>query len=471
MSGGWQPLCAEDPVPGDPDAVREAAGAAGAAAELLLRQAEDLEALAAMPQGESDAVDALRSDAGELSRGLRHAEQRYRAVGEALRTWAPILEDCQRRALAALRDAREADGRLATLTGPVPGPNPGSPEDVEAEGARQARREAAMNDIDSARARLADVVQDRELAGRRAAAVVRAASGDERAHSGWWNYVRGGVAGAVLGVGAFIRRHAAGLQQTSSVLGYLATGAGVLALALAILATLPVSAALAGFAAGAAVWLGVAATFCAWTGTALDTGLASSGAGSWTDVGVDLIGIALGNAGGRALRAAGKQLGGVADEVAGKPAERLVRQRSRRQVRRARRALKRGTPTDRAAARRRLDAMNKRARLARKTANERALARQPGLRGRRHQLILDSQGAEISWQAAALRARHGADPHVAQAVRRARRVVAGVAAARVAGYGLDADQKAGYPVHLPRRRHRPARGRGPGRQRRTGSRQ
>ncbi|MCX7523081.1 hypothetical protein OSC27_12445 [Microbacterium sp. STN6] len=105
----WSPLgLGSDPVPGEPGDVLaggqsylEVADAIGAASRRL--RSIDLGSAVV-----SDAVDALTETAGKVAENIAKAEARYRATGEALVGYAPVLESAQTDSESALSLARAA---------------------------------------------------------------------------------------------------------------------------------------------------------------------------------------------------------------------------------------------------------------------------------------------------------------------------------------------------------------------------
>ncbi|GAA4191085.1 hypothetical protein GCM10022288_21390 [Gryllotalpicola kribbensis] len=96
-----------DPVPGDPDVV--AAGGADylAVAEAIVGAKRKLDGIELDGQI-SQAVDKLLEKTGEVASNIGKAEARYRAAGQALTAYAPVLRNAQDDSAAALYRASSA---------------------------------------------------------------------------------------------------------------------------------------------------------------------------------------------------------------------------------------------------------------------------------------------------------------------------------------------------------------------------
>ncbi|WP_405697398.1 hypothetical protein OHA99_22100 [Streptomyces coelicoflavus] len=105
----WHPLTEKDPIPGDPDDIRDEVTRMKSLASTLrdqaalLRKASDGDAL----QGKY--ADKIREDSGDIDKHFRETAARYERVVGDLGTWANELEDFQERADGVLRAAKRAD--------------------------------------------------------------------------------------------------------------------------------------------------------------------------------------------------------------------------------------------------------------------------------------------------------------------------------------------------------------------------
>ncbi|RZS91453.1 hypothetical protein EV189_0694 [Motilibacter rhizosphaerae] len=385
----WVPLCADDPVPGDPEQLRLSAARSRAAAAALEQQAADLERLAAAP-GEAAALDRLREEAGAVAHELRRAATRCRVVGSALSAAAPALEDAQRASLRVLQEAQAAAGAAP----------PADLADV----------------LTRARTALAGVVRDWDEAQERAARAVRSACSGDGLADGHWRWVHRAW-DAAAGV---VRAHAAGLARLAGALSVVSTVLAAAAFLLPVLG--PALAALAGALAGVAALVHLA--------------LAVAGPGDWSDVVWDGVGMATGVVGGRAGAVALRRITAAADRLAGEPAAAAVRTVRAPSVGAAHRVLAdpAAAPADRAGAAWRL----REAADAERRARERATADLLGEPGLRHRLAYGPGEAAAAARARArVAAAHPSSRRGRRAVRDAGDALVVVGAARWVGFALD----------------------------------
>lgn len=105
----WWPLADRDPVPGDPDAIRDEAASMRRFAQALRDQARDLKTIAAGEGLKGKYADALRDNASELELHLRQTAERYEHVYGHLTSWAEELEDFQVTSAGLLRQAKDLE--------------------------------------------------------------------------------------------------------------------------------------------------------------------------------------------------------------------------------------------------------------------------------------------------------------------------------------------------------------------------
>jgi len=169
------------PLPGDPGVVADQARRMQEAADRMNAAAATLRRLTDSLAYRSDAVDALRANAGQLKTVMHKAATRYRGAGEALADYAPALDHAQQEARAAIRQISGTDvGRAqhalheAQLHATAAGINLLVSEEERLE--REAERSRAEADLEaqqsvaaSARARYAGAQADLDHAARIAA--------------------------------------------------------------------------------------------------------------------------------------------------------------------------------------------------------------------------------------------------------------------------------------------------------------
>jgi hypothetical protein len=296
----WDPLCETDPTPGEPDEVRRAGRHYKAMADEIDGQVRRLnDIVSGTLRGAY--VQSLTKMADGLQEELGRTSGRYREVGGLLeQRWAPGLEGFQDEAERLRQRAVTAashmyDNRVIPQAGPVDAPPPPDAEVAVAK-ARQGRYDDASGDLNRLRGHLVDLTERRDSAAAEIADLIRETCDDGVADSGWDNFKD------------WVGRYEKQLNKVCSVLGYIALAACVVALFIPGLNIL---------AAGALI-VGTAAT----SGSLIIHGmLASTGNGSWWDVGTDAFALATLGAGrflGPGIKVLGKTFGGSLERLTGK---------------------------------------------------------------------------------------------------------------------------------------------------------
>ena len=230
----WRPLAETDPVPGDPERVRELAARYARAASFAGEQASAVRRVEQAAHGDGAArwdgvaAEAFRARVGELPRDLDQVAARHQRVAMALLDFAPALESAQRGARLALTRARDAQVRA--------GVSPSSPVTslpVLLPSVQSAAERAMCTEVAQARRLLAAAVEQHVRAADQCTRALRAA-GDDRLRNphGWRRVLRAvsALAGRVstwLGVAAVLLCPVPGLGE---VLGAVALTAGGVAL-------------------------------------------------------------------------------------------------------------------------------------------------------------------------------------------------------------------------------------------------
>ncbi|MFF5494621.1 hypothetical protein [Streptomyces aquilus] len=247
----WQPLCDSDPVPGDPEEIRAEVTHMVSVAQKLRDQAKSLQAISNEDTLKGKYAKALREESSTLEKHMREVASRYERVQGHLTTWANELEDFQSDADKILRQAKERQGEL------------------EAERARESdsgdkdtpKPSVSGTDHDpfvTYRNRLNTVIGDRDSRASHHEGKIRDEIEDVIEDS-WWDDVKG-----------WVHDHADGIKAFIDVLGWIATVAGFLALAIPGLNLLVLG------IAGLTILLRLA--------------LVASGDATWTDVIFDVVG-------------------------------------------------------------------------------------------------------------------------------------------------------------------------------------
>ncbi|MEU9552951.1 putative T7SS-secreted protein [Streptomyces werraensis] len=191
----WHPLRESDPVPGDPIEIREQVKHMKKIAEYLRTQAEALTAMADADNLKGKYADELAENARGLGRKLDLAEDRYREVKGHLSHWADELEDFQKRADKALRDAQEAQRTIESRSKS----DDRSSDNDKAEEKNGSNEDPvlkhAKEELEEARERLNSAEGSYEERSGHFARKIRSSIDDDMKDS-WWNDVKGWVADA-----------------------------------------------------------------------------------------------------------------------------------------------------------------------------------------------------------------------------------------------------------------------------------
>lgn len=248
----WQPLCEKDPVPGDPEEIREEVRHMIAVAEKMRDQARNLKAISNEDKLKGKYVERLREDSGTLEKHIREVASRYERVHGHLTTWANELEDFQSDADRVLRQAKEKQAEV---------------EREKAQEADKAAKDKEPNPSESGtdhdpfqtyKNQLDTITGERDSRARHHAGKINEDI-DDVIEDSWWDDVKG-----------WVHENADGIKAFLDVLGWVATIAGFLALAIPGLNLLVLG--IAALTIGARLLL------------------VASGDASWTDVIFDVVG-------------------------------------------------------------------------------------------------------------------------------------------------------------------------------------
>ncbi|MGC0384333.1 putative T7SS-secreted protein [Streptomyces sp. SAI-129] len=253
----WHPLAEKDPIPGDPEDIRDEVTRMKNLASTLrdqagiLRQAADGDAL------KGKYADKIREKSGDLEKRFRETASRYERVIGDLGNWAKELEGFQERADGVLRAAKQADEEHAAEV-----------KKKEAE-AKKDGDEKALEESDPTshlapfRKQLNQVISDRNSRARHYADNIGDDISDIIKDSGWENFKD------------WVHEHADTIKAVVEVLSWAATLIGVIALFFTPVGWLATLIAVTAISLTALVGIG-------------HTLLALSGDGSWTDVAMDV---------------------------------------------------------------------------------------------------------------------------------------------------------------------------------------
>ena len=205
----WLPLAFGDPLPGDPNAISDAAAELARVADLLGGLDADLQVVAL--EGEAKSLDELDNRIGEARSILQKAGVRYRTTASALADYAPILQSGQSATESLLEDARAAqaranlmeerlqniqreraslsDSQATVVIGGIEQPDPYVIERIAQLDGAQAHTsrqfDLAMQQITEAQQQLSQVVANHDAGAAAAARAITNASDDGLADS-WW---------------------------------------------------------------------------------------------------------------------------------------------------------------------------------------------------------------------------------------------------------------------------------------------
>ncbi|MFD3836086.1 hypothetical protein ACFWWC_07460 [Streptomyces sp. NPDC058642] len=257
----WHPLAEKDPIPGDPQDIRDEVGRMKNLASTLRDQARILRKAADGEALKGKYADKIRDKSGDLEKHFRETAGRYERVVGDLGNWANELEDFQERADGVLRAAKRADEEHAAEV-----------KKKEAEAKKSGEENTSeSSDPDSHLApyqkQLHQIVSERDSRAQHFAENIGADISDIIKDSAWENFKDG------------VHEHADTIKSVIEVLSWAATAIGIIALLFT-----PVG------------WLATLITVTAISLTALvgigHTLLALSGDGSWTDVAMDVFALA-----------------------------------------------------------------------------------------------------------------------------------------------------------------------------------
>ncbi|MFD4346248.1 hypothetical protein ACFWQ6_15530 [Streptomyces coelicoflavus] len=257
----WHPLTEKDPIPGDPDDIRDEVTRMKSLASTLrdqaaiLRKASDGDAL----QGKY--ADKIREDSGDIDKHFRETAARYERVVGDLGTWANELEDFQERADGVLRAAKRADEEHAAEV-------KRKEAEAKGDGDKKAPEESdPSSHLVSYQRKLNQVVSERDSRARHYAESIGRDISDIIKDSRWENFKD------------WVHEQADTIKSVVEILSWAATVIGVVALLFT-----PVG------------WLATLLTVTTISLTALvgvgHTVLALSGDGNWADVAMDVFALA-----------------------------------------------------------------------------------------------------------------------------------------------------------------------------------
>ncbi|TDC27139.1 hypothetical protein E1265_02345 [Streptomyces sp. 8K308] len=233
----WSPLTedGQDPLPGDWELVREAADRYRQTAEFIQRARDLLREVTDSRDGwQSDAGDAFRETATEVSDDVFRAHGRYEAAADALAEYWPQLREVQDESLDLRRQARQTQGEIERL-----GPRVAAAEDEDSDTHDQfaslsGELAGAQAELTRLRSRMAELIEDRDIAAQRAADAIGEFIGGDGLTDGFWDRAGAAFSQALNFVGEL----AGQIAMVAGIAALLLCWVPVLGQALAAVATI-----------------------------------------------------------------------------------------------------------------------------------------------------------------------------------------------------------------------------------------
>jgi uncharacterized protein YukE len=265
----WQPLADEDPLPGDPDQVESLAGRLGTIGTDIAANTPTLRAVQSQDTWSGEAATEFTAKVGDLPDKLDKVGTRFATIAAALRDYTPVLREAQadaRAALAVARQAQDAATRAQSALTAVVAQDGANAGRVDEAARYRGQISTATDDLTRAHRLLGEAVGKHRDAEKRAASRIAAASDDDlkNPHHKFLHKLKDGVHAVLKGV--------------SNVAGWVAAGAGILALATCWIPGVDVVTAALALATGAAALL-------------VDVALVPFGDKGWKELSLDALGV------------------------------------------------------------------------------------------------------------------------------------------------------------------------------------
>ncbi|RBY96705.1 hypothetical protein DQ237_08865 [Blastococcus sp. TF02-8] len=254
----FQPLDGSNGVPGDAGDVTDLARRYADTAAEIEAQAAQLERLTSRSQQgwKGQAGENVVEVAGELAERILTAKDRYAAAARALSHFGNRLDDLQRTAYAAVRNAQEAVEEQRALSSSAP-TAPGvdaTPEQLalatEDRRRHQDAVDAAATRLGDARERYEQAVEDYHDLAEEAARILREGRADDGLADSWWDKHADFLSAVLDAIGAIVLV----LTIAALVIGVFATG-GLLAAAVPVLMAIGAGLTAISFGGHLALWL------------------------------------------------------------------------------------------------------------------------------------------------------------------------------------------------------------------------
>lgn len=226
----WSPLdCPSDPIPGDPDVVRETARQFMNTATSLGNASRNLRQL--QFDGCSEFVTKFIEKSSKLAAQLDLVRVRYEAAGPALTNYVEALSSSQATSLSALNDAAHARAvynrqhaiAASNYNHAKAATTPHEQQQwVEATKQAVTQRNAALADVNDAKRRLQAAIDQRDSAGDTAAGQIEQAVANSPLNDSVWDkfteYIGKPIIDAVVTAGKWVWEHIDGIALTLTIL-------------------------------------------------------------------------------------------------------------------------------------------------------------------------------------------------------------------------------------------------------------
>ncbi|WP_405731833.1 hypothetical protein OG885_16680 [Streptomyces sp. NBC_00028] len=260
----WHPLTEKDPVPGDPEDIRDEVTKMTNLASTLREQAAILRKAATGDALQGKYADKIREKSDDLEKHFRETAARYERVVGDLGNWANELEGFQERADSVLKAAKTADEEHAAEV---------RKKEAEAknggkDGGKTSPEESDPNShLASYHKQLAQIRRERDSRARHYAENIGSDISDIIKDS-WWENRKD-----------WVHEHADTIKSVVDALSWIATAIGIIALLFTPVGWIATAIAITTISLTVLVGVGHAA-------------LAASGEGSWADVAMDVFALA-----------------------------------------------------------------------------------------------------------------------------------------------------------------------------------
>ncbi len=257
----WHPLAEKDPIPGDPEGIRDEVTRMKDLASTLRDQALTLRKAADGDALKGKYADKIREKSGDLEKRFRETASRYERVVGDLGSWANELEGFQERADGVLRAAKQADEEHAAEV---------KKKEAEAkgDGDKKAPEESDPNShLAPFHKQLNQVISERDSRAQHYAENIGDDISDIIKDSGWENFKD------------WVHKHAETIKTVVDILSTAATIIGAIALFFTPVGWVATLIAVTAISLTAIVGVG-------------HTMLALSGEGNWADVAMDVFALA-----------------------------------------------------------------------------------------------------------------------------------------------------------------------------------